>query len=64
MYSNRDVSVPFLVDVKETGRLLGIKETKVYDLLRTRELPPVKIGRRTLIELAAIRDYIDRQRRK
>jgi len=31
------VPMPFVVDVKEAGRLLGIKETKVYDLLRKRE---------------------------
>jgi excisionase family DNA binding protein len=54
---------PLLVDVKEAGRLLGgIGQTKVYDLLKKRELPCVKIGRSTRIELAAIHAFIDRQR--
>ncbi len=51
-----------VVNVEEAGRLLGIRQTKVYDLMQKRELPFVKIGRSTRIELAAIRDYIDRQR--
>jgi excisionase family DNA binding protein len=55
-------SNPFVVSVEEAGRLLGIKQTKVYDLMRTRELAFVKIGRSTRIELAAIQAYIDRQR--
>jgi excisionase family DNA binding protein len=53
---------PLVVDVKEAGRLLGTKQTKVYDLIRRRELPFVKIGRSTRIEIAAIRNYIDGQR--
>ena len=57
-----DVIAPLVVDVKEAGRLLGIKQTKVYDLLHKRELPVVKIGRSTRIELAAIQAFIDRQR--
>ena len=53
-----------LVNVEQAGRLLGgIGQTKVYDLMRKRELPFVKIGRSTRIELAAIQDYIDRERR-
>ena len=55
-------STPLVVNVKEAGRLLGIRLTKVYDLMRTRELSFVKIGRSTKIELAAIQDYINRQR--
>jgi excisionase family DNA binding protein len=54
---------PLLVDLKEAGRLLGgIKPTKVYDLLKNRELPFVKVGRLTRIELAAIHEFIDRNR--
>jgi len=62
MTNEIQMAAPLVVDVKETGRLLGIKQTKVYDLLKTRELPFVKIGRSTRIELAAIHAFIDRQR--
>ena len=55
-------STPLVVNVKEAGRLLGIRLTKINDLMRTRELSFVKIGRSTKIELAAIQDYINRQR--
>jgi len=53
---------PLVVNVKEAGRLLEIKQTSVYGLLRSNELAFVKIGRSTRIELAAIQDYLDRQR--
>jgi excisionase family DNA binding protein len=52
-----------LMPVQDAARLLGIGVTKVYDLMRRRELPFVKIGRSTRIELAAIQDLIDRERR-
>lgn len=54
---------PLLVTLKDAGRLLGgIGQTTVYGLLKKRELPCVKIGRSTRIELAAIHAFIDRQR--
>jgi excisionase family DNA binding protein len=52
-----------LLPVEDAARLLGIGLTKVYDLMRRRELSFVKIGRSTRIELAAIQDLIDRERR-
>jgi excisionase family DNA binding protein len=55
-------SAPLLTNTKEAGRLLGIGQTKVYELLNRRELPFVKIGKSTRIELAAIYAFIDRQR--
>jgi excisionase family DNA binding protein len=58
-----NVNDPLLVTIREAGRLLGgIGQTKVYDLLRKRELPIVKIGRSTRIDLAAIYAFIDRHR--
>ena len=57
-----DLTADSLVTVKEAGKVLRIGQTKVYDLLKRRELPFVKIGRSTKIELAAIHAYIDRHR--
>jgi excisionase family DNA binding protein len=51
-----------LLRVPDAAKLLGIGVTKVYDIMR-RELAFVKIGRATRIELSAIEDFIDRQRR-
>ena len=63
LVERRSRPVPLLVNVKEAGRLLGgIGQTKVYDLLKKRELPFVKIGRSTRIELAAIQAFIERER--
>ena len=52
-----------LLPVEDAAKLLGIGVTKVYDLMRRRELSFVKIGRSTRIKLAAIQDFIDRERR-
>jgi excisionase family DNA binding protein len=62
MYEPMTLPPPLVVNAKEAGRLLGIGTTKVYDLLKKRELPFVKIGRLTRIELAAINAFIDRER--
>lgn len=62
MKIDRPEFVKLLLDVEDVADRLGIGVTKVYDLMRRRELSFVKIGRSTRIELAAIQDYIDRNR--
>jgi excisionase family DNA binding protein len=54
---------PLLLRVNDAAKLLGVGVTKIYDLMRRRELSFVKIGRSTRIELTAIQDFIDRERR-
>ncbi|MBC5824112.1 MAG: helix-turn-helix domain-containing protein [Candidatus Eremiobacteraeota bacterium] len=51
-----------MLTVKEVGVLLNIRQTTVYKLMRSRQIPFVKIGRCTRIEREAVRAYIDRQR--
>lgn len=48
-----------LLSVKEACALLGIRRTKLFQLLRD-ELPKVKVGRRTLIPHAEIVAFVDR----
>lgn len=50
-----------LISVDDAIVQLGIGKTKFYDLMKTKELSCVKIGRRTLIKRAELRSYIDRQ---
>jgi len=50
-----------LISVDDAIVRLGIGKTKFYDLMKTKELPCVKIGRRTLIKRDELRKYIDKQ---
>jgi hypothetical protein len=52
-----------LVDEREARRLLGGLCTKtMYNLRRAGELPGVKIGTRTMYDVADLRRFIDRQK--
>lgn len=50
-----------LISVDDAIVRLGIGKTKFYELMNTKELPCVKIGRRTLIKRDELRKYIDKQ---
>jgi excisionase family DNA binding protein len=45
---------PILVSPKEACHLLGIKYTKLYELLKTKKLDRIKIGKATRITMASI----------
>lgn len=46
--------IPLLVAVPEAARLLGIGSTLAWDLVRSGDLPSVKLGRRVLVSRAAL----------
>lgn len=48
-----------LLTVREVMTLLRLGRTKVYDLVRTRELPSLTIGRSRRIPAQAVRSYLD-----
>jgi len=45
---------PLLVAVPDAARLLGIGATLAWDLVRTGDIPSVKLGRRVLVPRAAL----------
>ncbi len=49
-----------LLSVEEAADLLGVSRTTVYDLLRTRTLGSVRIGRCRRISLDALQEYVER----
>jgi excisionase family DNA binding protein len=49
-----------LLSVEEAADLLGVSRTTVYDLLRTRTLASVRIGRCRRISLDVLQEYVDR----
>lgn len=46
------------VDVKEAARITGLSRSKIYELIQNRHLVAKKLGRRTLIEISVLKDYI------
>ncbi len=51
-----------LLSLEEAAKLLGVSSRTVRRALEAGDLQPIRIGRRILIEPAAIRAYIDRKR--
>lgn len=51
-----------LLSLDDVAQLLGISESGVYRLVRSGELPRVKVGKRTLFEPHEIRGFIASRR--
>jgi excisionase family DNA binding protein len=43
----------------QVAESLGVCRSRVYDLMRTRVLPSVKIGRARRVPVSAVRAYVD-----
>jgi excisionase family DNA binding protein len=52
---------PQLVSVRETRRLLGIGNTKAYELIGSGELRSIRVGRARRVTLASIKDFVERR---
>ncbi len=48
-----------LLSVEEAADLLGVSRSTMYDLMRTRAITSVRIGRCRRIPLDALRAYVD-----
>jgi excisionase family DNA binding protein len=44
--------------MNEAARYLGIGRSKLYELVRTKEIPSIRIGRRILIPTRALEEYL------
>lgn len=55
-----DAKTPLLLTVNEAARQLSLARSTVYELLLTRQLVSVKIGRARRVPLESIRDFIER----
>ena len=54
---------PLLIDEPEARRLLGgLCAKTMYNLRRTGDLPAVKIGSRTMYDVADLKAFIERQK--
>ena len=51
---------PLLLSPEDAAELLGVGRSTVYDLMRMKLLPSVKIGRARRVPVAAVKAYVDR----
>ena len=49
-----------LLTPEEAAEVLGVGRSRIYDLMRRRELLSVRIGRTRRVPVAAVRSYVDR----
>ena len=49
-----------LLNPEEAAAVLGIGRSRVFELMRERELLSVRIGRSRRVPVAAIRSYVER----
>lgn len=46
------------ISINEAARVAGVGRTRIYQALGDGELPSIKLGRRRLIRLSAIEDWL------
>jgi excisionase family DNA binding protein len=51
---------PLAVTIPETGRVMSLGKTKIYELVQSGELCCLKIGRKSLITTESIRALLKR----
>ena len=49
-----------LLSPEEAAEALGVGRSRVYDLMRKRELMSVRIGKSRRVPVAAVRSYVER----
>lgn len=55
---------PLSVSTSEAARLLGVSRPTIYELIQNGGLPWFKIGTRTLIPVAGLREWVAAQAEK
>lgn len=57
------VALPISVRVPEAVRLTGLSRSRLYELLRDRQIEFIKVGSSTLILVSSLHAWIEAQRR-
>jgi excisionase family DNA binding protein len=52
---------PIVVPVNEACRLLNLGRVKLYQLINSKQIARVKVGKRTLIPIASLHAFIEGQ---
>jgi excisionase family DNA binding protein len=53
---------PILVSTEDAATALGVRKTKLFELINEQELETVLLGRRRMIVFESISAYVDRLR--
>ena len=56
--SPQEPPLKFLYDVREVAKMLGLGRSKLYSYLLRGELRSVKLGRRRLIPIEAVHEFV------
>ena len=56
-----DKMEPLAVSAPEAARLLGISKPTLYQMMRREDFPAFKLGGRTLISVAGLREWVQKQ---
>ncbi len=51
---------PLLVGIRDAAKRLGIGRSKLYELVKAREIVPVRIGSRALIPMATLDAFVNK----
>lgn len=49
---------PLAVDIPKACRLTGLGRSKLYELLSAGEIPSVKVGKRRVVPVASLRQWL------
>ena len=56
-----DHLAPLAVSAPEAARLLGVSKPTLYQLMNNSGFPAFKVGKRTLISVEGLREWINKQ---
>lgn len=51
---------PVAVRINDAARMIGIGRSKLYELIKTKELPAVRVAGRRLVPVKAIHELIEK----
>lgn len=54
----------YTYNVPEAAKALGISETKMYQLVKTKGFPTVRVGRRSLVSIKGLERWVEEQAAK
>jgi excisionase family DNA binding protein len=49
---------PLAVPIPEAARLIGCGRSKLYQLVKAKEIPLLKLGRKSVVPLASLRAFV------
>jgi excisionase family DNA binding protein len=53
-----DINQPLTLTVEQTAKLLGIGRSTAYELVRTGDIPSLRLGRRIVVPIAQLADRL------